>query len=308
MLASGVTRFIRRSLAIGALCVANAPAPFAQEAKGASRCAPCTVMVVPDVTLPSQWRDGGIQTRPRQVVRSGQEFWVIDDGGRSYRFSRTGRHLGPIGRPGDGPGEYKNIGYLLKLENDTTAVIDDHQRRVSVLDSRGRFARSYYWPGDAPFWATLKSDGGIVANIDVSTRSSFGLPLHMMTRHGAMLRSFGADTGRNRTGPGWTPQATIVRNMPGDTVLAISAGKGTLSAFSSSGTWLWDWKIPIGLDFAPPPKYQPGKPLVAPVQAMDGWWDSRDGVVWLAFWYPDPNPADATSQAASRSRTIRPTT
>jgi len=47
-----------------------------------------------------------------------------------------------IGREGNGPGEFQRIGGLVKVHDDTVAVMDAMQRRMSLFDRRGRFVRA----------------------------------------------------------------------------------------------------------------------------------------------------------------------
>jgi hypothetical protein len=51
----------------------------------------------------------------------------------------TPRH---IGREGSGPGEFQRIDGLLKVHDDTVAVMDPMLRRMSLFDRSGRFVRA----------------------------------------------------------------------------------------------------------------------------------------------------------------------
>lgn len=65
-------------------------------------------------------------------------------------YDPEGRHLHTVGREGEGPGEFRNIGDLWLYRGDSLAVYDVSLRRVSVFDVRPAFVRSVpiVSPGD----------------------------------------------------------------------------------------------------------------------------------------------------------------
>jgi hypothetical protein len=68
---------------------------------------------------------------------------VVGDGGsRSLKlFGPAGTLLGSIGRPGDGPGEFRGINQFELLSGDSLAVWDFAQARLTVFDSAGNVGR-----------------------------------------------------------------------------------------------------------------------------------------------------------------------
>jgi len=67
-------------------------------------------------------------------------------------FDASGDHVATWGGVGEGPGEFQNLQWLTAISPDTLAAGDSRQRRVSILDTNGRFVRSIGTPN-------LSSDG-----------------------------------------------------------------------------------------------------------------------------------------------------
>jgi hypothetical protein len=69
---------------------------------------------------------------------------VANAGTQELRFyDAGGTYLGSSGRKGSGPGEFKNMARLWALGPDSLMVWDWGNRRVSIFDARGAFARSF---------------------------------------------------------------------------------------------------------------------------------------------------------------------
>lgn len=91
---------------------------------------------------------------------------VANSGTHELRFyGPDGRHLLSAGRQGDGPGEFRHLGWVGRLAGDTLAAWDDVQGRLSVFDPRGRFARAFTprdLPGVFPRLHGAFADGSLV--------------------------------------------------------------------------------------------------------------------------------------------------
>lgn len=76
---------------------------------------------------------------------------VVANGGTQQLrlFDRDGRLLREVGRRGGGPGEYLDISGVSALRNDSLVVWDGIARRVTVLDPKGGYVRTF--PLEAPF-------------------------------------------------------------------------------------------------------------------------------------------------------------
>lgn len=70
------------------------------------------------------------------------------------RFSSEGEFLGQFGGLGDGPGEFRGVGKVRRLDGGQVGVLDTQLRRVSVFDSAGSLLRTAPFPcspgGTAP--------------------------------------------------------------------------------------------------------------------------------------------------------------
>lgn len=79
------------------------------------------------------------------AARLGDDRFVVANGGSSdLRFyDLAGRHVATIGREGEGPGEFRNIGLLLPGPADSLTVYDGALRRFSVISPNPAFAREF---------------------------------------------------------------------------------------------------------------------------------------------------------------------
>lgn len=69
---------------------------------------------------------------------------VADAGSLELRFfGADGRFLSRVGREGDGPGEFRHLGFLGVFQGDSLATFDLYLRRVQIFGPDGGLARSY---------------------------------------------------------------------------------------------------------------------------------------------------------------------
>jgi len=95
------------------------------------------------------------------------EVAVVDGIARQIRiFDATGRHVASLGREGEGPGEFANLGEIYELAGDTIAAIDNLSARVSLFGPDRHFARSFALPrpehAAAPIGVGWLSEGLLV--------------------------------------------------------------------------------------------------------------------------------------------------
>lgn len=75
---------------------------------------------------------------PIKVVRWGPRFAVLDRmQGNVKVFDPGGSWIQSVGRPGDGPGEFRAISDAVLIEDDMLIVLDVAHRRLSTFDSTG---------------------------------------------------------------------------------------------------------------------------------------------------------------------------
>lgn len=83
--------------------------------------------------------------RVRSAVQLQSGVIVVANNGTSELryYDAQGRHLRTVGRPGDGPGEFRELWYARAIRGDTVVTWDVGQRRVSYFDSNGDLAHSF---------------------------------------------------------------------------------------------------------------------------------------------------------------------
>jgi hypothetical protein len=93
---------------------------------------------------------------------SSGELAVLDRAGPEIRFfSSDGKFLRAIGRAGDGPGEFRAPTWIGNCGHDTLHVFNLVQRRISVRNPDGEFARDYPVPTSV-LGIACNSDGKVV--------------------------------------------------------------------------------------------------------------------------------------------------
>ncbi|NIM49980.1 MAG: hypothetical protein GTN78_22390 [Gemmatimonadales bacterium] len=77
------------------------------------------------------------------LVLADRSIVIANGGTRELRFyDRDGAFLSASGGSGEGPGEFKMLGWLGRFAGDSLIAFDVMGRRASVFDAEGRFARS----------------------------------------------------------------------------------------------------------------------------------------------------------------------
>lgn len=91
---------------------------------------------------------------------------VANSGTHELRFyAPDGRHLLSAGSEGDGPGEFRHLGWVGLSASDTIMAWDDAHGRLSLFDPRGRFVRAVTptgLPGIFPQLHGAFADGSVV--------------------------------------------------------------------------------------------------------------------------------------------------
>ncbi len=90
------------------------------------------------------------------------------------------------GRGGDGPGEYKLIGQLLMLDEDSLGVLDRVSLRLTVLDADGSVARTQQLPlHPYPEQIARLNDGTLVVAGGEHTAAATGYVMHLVRPDGS---------------------------------------------------------------------------------------------------------------------------
>lgn len=141
-------------------------------------------------------------------------------------FDLEGTYLAEFGRPGDGPGEFRQLGWVWSYRGDSLVAWDQRGRRLSFFDREGTFGRSVsaspivrpepLSPGEEVVW----------------TAGGLGRPLS----DGTFLGSSG-DTFRGRLGERVVGEGYLIRFSPeGDSLASVGpyGGEMELRDFSQA--------------------------------------------------------------------------
>ena len=118
----------------------------------ADRAAPIVVDSV------AQLSHGVAFTRPDVIVRMSGGELLVSDRSRVVRIGPDGSDEGTVGRPGEGPGEFRDAAGLGVLPGDTILVLDDALRRVNWISPAGNSLRTARVP-DGLFSRGIVGDG-----------------------------------------------------------------------------------------------------------------------------------------------------
>lgn len=156
-----------------------------------------TVGTQPTVTIGARAQDASddlLDVIGATRLRSGN-IAIADRGAFEIRvYDRSGRLLGRSGRRGQGPGDYVNVSRLWRAAGDTLMVYDMAQKRVSVLNEKGQYLRS--WPQigaatrvniDGAF-----SDGSLLAELDIIPPPPARTGIERRTKYLARIKADGS--------------------------------------------------------------------------------------------------------------------
>ena len=125
-------------------------------------CPNCVIQFDLVTTVGSLDGPGWIPGRPRSAARDnrGRLYLTYSRTDHVLVFDSTGQPLPPVGRSGEGPGEYQNA-YLVEVGRSDTVMVFDFTRQLSFVAPSGQFVRRSH----APVYAVdlvLTGDGSVV--------------------------------------------------------------------------------------------------------------------------------------------------
>lgn len=188
--------------------------------------------------------------------------------GEVYVFDRAGRHIHTFGRRGSGPGEYMVINEIFSLPGDTLVILDNVNRRETVLSPEYEVVRT------RPILAVLRGndvaklpDGSLAIGGPISTPERVALPIHVIGSDGRVSRSFGAadSTVYLRTPYGMnralsaSADGRLWSAMRTNYLLELWDGEGEKQGeIHGEAEWFeaWDQDLPIAPDVPPFPWIQ----------------------------------------------------
>ena len=163
----GVTGEVARRLAVACAVLALGPASVTAVSAQASpddvaTCPACGVAFDLVTTVGALDGPGWIPGRPRAAARDsrGRLFLTFSRTDQVLVFDSTGQPLLPIGRSGEGPGEYRSA-YLVEVGRSDTVMVFDFTQQLSLVAPSGQFVRRSRAPVSAVD-LVLTGDGSVV--------------------------------------------------------------------------------------------------------------------------------------------------
>ncbi len=214
-------------------------------------CGACGVSVRPVATLDHrEWNLAGFIA---VAGRAGGRFFVAPTGPTVYAFDSRGQFQRTLGRRGQGPGEFQIIRRLHVDAGDSLLVFDELRRYVKFGpdDAHVRTQSLTYTPTSA---ASLR-DGRMVLAVPGRSRSDAGVPLHLVSPTGQIVRSFGANP--PILDPAFPALANRVVAAAADgTVWSVMVDRYVLERWDQTGRLIQRLERPVAW-FPPPQKPRP---------------------------------------------------
>ncbi len=146
-------------------------------------------------------------------------------------FDSAGRFIKSLTRYGSGPGEFRQPFQFVVGPGDSLFVSDIALSRVSVFDPTfTTLARTVSVPRLTEFLP--RADGQLTLGGYVATKEGAGQPLHVVSRSGGVVRSFGTDSAIVGHDPRRTLARSLVSRANGD-VLAAERDRYRLSVWGN---------------------------------------------------------------------------
>ena len=299
----------RSLICLALLCLPRTPSAQAGSGLG-SGCPDCEIELTRIVTLGGINDPGGV-TQADQVAVDSQGRYVVANVMRSELtvFDRAGTYIRTVGRSGGGPGEFRNIAAIW-ARGDSINILDAANRRLTVLGPAFEVVRTARIPTAASEIRAIPLDAGrILMNATLPTPGHVGLPLHVISPDGEVVRSFGADDEAVLPGHARADGRILARAGTGS-VWAGQIGSYTLDLWSLEGRhirtlvrrpeWFPESRTDQEYDPADPPRpflkairlNQDGTLLTVTIVADERWTDGAiltraNGTGRIVGWRPD---------------------
>lgn len=106
--------------------------------------APQTLACTPDLVVRGREDDASyVLSDVRDVELPSGGRVAVANGNEILLFDSAGHHVARWGGTGDGPGEFRRLDWLAFRAPDSLVAADIALRRITVLDARGQFVRSF---------------------------------------------------------------------------------------------------------------------------------------------------------------------
>lgn len=251
--------------------------------------ADCTIALEPQAILGDLDGDGAMYGAPSSVARDSRGRYYVTTpwvGGESlpFIFEASGKFLKRLGRPGEGPGELKEPGFVLVGPTDSVYVFDPANFRMSVFNPDLEFARSVTGAiGYSLAGAFMEN-----RNLLLSVGKNSGHPLDVYSLEGYHLASLG-------TVVLWEPPYGT-ESMELARLIAPASAGGAWTARTVFKFELQQWTpegdLRVDVDkapnwFNPYSEYVQVTPDAAPSPMLKGLWEDEAGL-WVYAEVADP--------------------
>ncbi|HUF51658.1 MAG TPA: hypothetical protein VMN60_12600 [Longimicrobiales bacterium] len=222
------------------------------------------------------------------VTRSPRGNWFVSatlDPGKVVEYDTAGRRILRVhGRRGNGPGEFMAAGPPLFL-SDTLVIFDLRLQRVATFTSDQRLFATANVPGRITGYLALP-DGNLLVNGVMQSAAHVGYPLHVISRSGRVLSSFGADL------PSYRADLPVLQmrklaSSPDGRFWAAGNSTFEIELWDAGGTRHLHLTRAGGL-FEPWERSPGPVQAVRPNSSLTGVWQ-EGGHLWLTFLVPDAN-------------------
>ncbi len=145
-------------------------------------CASCSIVRGAQLRFTAAADTNRIEEVPSAITQDARGRYIVAFEGRGIlQYDRTGRFEMRLGRFGRGPAEFACPSALVPLPGDSLLVLDECNRRASVLAADGRIARQVRTAQQFLFPVIRRWPSDLVATGRVGTPAAAGRPLHAIS-------------------------------------------------------------------------------------------------------------------------------
>jgi hypothetical protein len=245
-------------------------------------------------TIGSDGAEGALSSMPESIIRDSAGHFLVATPSQAAAelvgiYDSTGAFVGRIGRLGDGPGEYRRPGLLLHGPHDSVLIVDNDQRRMTVLSPALSYVRSERLATRAQDVAR-GSGGQLFINAPSYRRDSIVRPVFLFGAAGELVRAYGTAIAGCRSDCSWRLARSIVPDRQG-VWLVTHFFNYSAEHWSADGrmlkrlTFQTDWFSPYDSLLMP----TPDRP---PQAAVTGAWLDEAGRLWVLGIASDPDWAE----------------
>ena len=254
-------------------------------------CPACRIVPEEVAVLGTDSGRGMLPGEPVKVARDhAGRYWIaFNPPVLPIVFERDGTPLGPVGRRGEGPGEFRDAATMTPVA-DSMVVFDSHLGRASIIGPNLMVVRTVRLPGQV--WSGVSVGWPWLAlNMPTGGPSAGGSYRLLDLESGALSSAFGPAWERTLGGRiGYVTNSARAERFWVASRLALRLSEWDLNAnrtadLAASPSW-----FPEGVRGTLGGPSQPPDPTVLGISHREG------SQLWMALWVPNPNWRDAWSR------------